>query len=116
MGKRWLSGRRKGDGPGYVDLYHPLLFLILVGIISLSLADAYLTLEAIAAGGKELNPAMHLALDLGQGAFIAIKLAVTGLGVVLLCMHKNFPRVRWIILAVLVGYLLLIAYHFYLMR
>lgn len=111
-----MDGRRKGDKPGYVDLYHPALFLVLLSIIFLSLIDAYMTLDALSKGCSELNPFMDFALGLGPGTFIAIKICVTGLGLALLCMHKNFPRVRWIILMVLACYALLIGYHFYLNR
>jgi hypothetical protein len=99
-----------------VDLYHPALFFILLTIIFMSLADAYLTLDALSAGCKEINPAMNAALGLGKESFVAIKTVVTGFGLALLCMHKAFPRVRWIILAVLIGYVVLIGYHIYLMQ
>jgi hypothetical protein len=104
------------DQPGYVDLYHPALFFVLLSIIFMSLADAYLTLDALSAGCKEINPAMNAALGLGKKSFVAIKTVVTGFGLALLCMHKAFPRVRWIILCVLIGYVVLIGYHIYLMQ
>ena len=116
MGKRRLSGRRKEDLPGYVDLYHPRLLIILLTIIFLSLADAYLTLDALSAGGREINPVMNMTLNWGLFPFVFIKMAITGLGLAMLCMHKNFPRVRWVIFSVLVGYMILIAYHFYLVQ
>ena len=116
VGRRASSGRRDGDRPGYVDLYSPLLFMVLLAIVGLSVADAYLTLDALAGGCREVNPLMDAALGLGPRAFVAIKLVVTGLGVVLLCLHKNFPRVRWIILTVLVGYVLLIGWHVHLLQ
>ena len=74
MGKRRISGRRDSDNPGYVDLYHPLLFFILLGIILLSLVDAYFTLETLSKGGLEVNPAMRAALGLGATSFIIIKI------------------------------------------
>lgn len=116
MGRRQSSGRRDGDKPGYVDLYHPALFFVLLSVVVMSLADAYLTLDALTAGFKELNPAMNAALNLGKQSFVAIKMAITGLGIVLLCMHKAFPRVRLIIFFVVLGYALLICYHFYLLQ
>lgn len=116
MGRRWQSGRRNVDKPGYVDLYHPLLFFILIMIIVLSLADAYLTLDALSAGCREVNPIMNAAIDLGKQSFVFIKTLVTGLGIALLCMHKAYPRVRWIILIVLMGYVALIGYHVHLMQ
>jgi hypothetical protein len=116
MGRRWQPGRRDGDRPGYVDLYHPVLFFILLMIIVLSLADAYLTLDALSGGCREVNPIMNAALDLGMPSFVFIKTAATGLGIALLCMHKAFPRVRWIILIVLLGYVALISYHVHLMQ
>jgi len=116
MGRRVLSGRRKGDKPGYVDLYHPALFLVLIGIVLLSLMDAYFTLEALSVGGKEINPAMCAVLGLGIMPFVLIKLSITGLGLALLCLHKNFPHVKRIIAIILIGYMVLLTYHLYLMQ
>jgi len=116
MGRRALSGRRKEDRPGYVDLYHPYLFLVLLGIVLLSLLDAYFTLEAISAGGREINPAMCAVLGLGIMPFVLIKLCITGVGLTMLCMHKNFPHVKRIIAIILVGYMVLLVYHLYLMQ
>ncbi|MFH2001822.1 MAG: DUF5658 family protein [Planctomycetota bacterium] len=104
------------DKPGYVDLYHPALFFVLLSVIILSLADAYLTLDAMTAGFRELNPVMNAALGLGKQSFVAIKMLITGLGITLLCMHKTFPRVKLIIFIVVIGYVILIGYHFYLMQ
>ena len=116
MGKRQNAARRAEDRPGYVDLYHPSLFFVLLLIILFSLADAYWTLEALSAGCREVNPAMNAALGLGKTSFIAIKIIVTGLGVTLLCMHKSFPKVKLIIFFVLLGYVILLGYHLYLMQ
>ncbi|MBU0753910.1 MAG: hypothetical protein KJ645_02140, partial [Planctomycetes bacterium] len=77
MGRRQRCGRRNFDGPVYIDLYHPALFFVLLLIIFLSLADAYLTLDALSAGCEEVNPAMKAALGLGKEAFVAIKSMVT---------------------------------------
>jgi len=110
MGRRYVPDRRDADVSGYVDLYHPLLLLVLISIALLSVADAYLTLKAISRGCRELNPLMDAALKLGNQPFVAIKTGVTGLGVILLCLHKSYPRVRCVILFVLVCYIGLIAY------
>jgi len=111
-----MSGRRKIDNPGYVDLYHPYLFAFLVLIIIFSLADAYFTIDAIAGGCLEVNPIMDWALDLGVAEFVLIKLLVTGIGLMILCIHKNFPKVKWVIGIVLFGYVLLILWHLYLLQ
>ncbi len=116
MGRRSRGGRRNSDTPGYVDLYHPYLFIVLLAIIVLSLADAYLTLNALAAGAREVNPVMNIALDWGLVPFVITKLAITGLGIALLCMHKNYPKVKRVIALVLIGYLILMAYHGYLIH
>ena len=116
MGRRQRSGRRREDRPGYVDLYHPFLFVVLCAVVLLSLADAWFTLEALSRGAREVNPVMGHALRLGPRAFVAVKLAVTGAGVVLLCMHKNFPRVKGVLALVLAAYAALMGYHFYLLR
>ena len=86
----------------------------LVAIVSLSILDAFFTLLYIAKGGEEWNPLMKLALDAGVAPFLAIKFGMTVLGVLFLCLHKNFRFVKFLLYGVLVIYCSLLVYHLYL--
>lgn len=116
MGRRERPGRRAEDRPGYVDLYHPVLLVVLCAILLFSMADAYFTLDALSKGACEVNPFMAHVLHLGPTSFIVVKLAVTGAGIVILCLHKNFPRVKAILGLVLGAYAILTVYHLYLIH
>jgi hypothetical protein len=50
----------------------------------------------------------------GPTLFIVLKCAITNLGLVVLCMHKNFRFVRPVIAALLAVYVGLFMYHIYL--
>lgn len=116
MGRRERAGRRREDRPGYVDLYHPLLLVVLCAVMLFSVADAWFTLDALSNGAKEVNPLMERVLHLGPASFIAVKLVITGIGLAILCLHKNFPRVKWVLVMVLAAYGILMGYHLYLLR
>ena len=115
-----LLGRRKGfrrdeeSSGSYVDRYGAKMTGILVAIVSLSLLDAFFTLLYIGRGGEEWNPLMKLALDAGIGPFLAIKCGMTVLGVLFLCLHKNFRFVKILLNGVLVIYGALLVYHLFL--
>ncbi|MEN8150429.1 MAG: DUF5658 family protein, partial [Planctomycetota bacterium] len=58
--------------------------------------------------------AMAAAIETGVVPFLLIKNGLTILGVLFLCLHKNFRHVKPVIVGVLVLYLLLMLYHAYL--
>lgn len=115
-----FGGRRKGDRRRpeslnqYVDLYEPGLAAILVAVALLCALDAVFTLLYIQKGGSEANPIMDWLIRQGATQFVVVKCAVTSLGLVVLCLHKNFRYVRGVIWGVLVLYGLLFLYHLYL--
>lgn len=113
------AGRRQGarrDGEEantYVDRYSGRVMAILVLIAGLCVLDALFTLLYLQRGGAELNPLMDAAIRTGVVPFIAIKCGLTFVGITFLCLHKNFRFVRLLILVVLNMYVLLMAYHYY---
>ncbi len=118
FGKHTLFGRRKAHRRAsdprsnyYVDLYSPWLFAVLVLIVILSLLDGIFTYNYVSHGGKELNPIMQVLIEKGPLAFFPYKFFITSLGVIILCLHKNFTFVRILTSLILVIYLLLIFYH-----
>jgi hypothetical protein len=95
----------------YVDLYSAWSLAILLLIVILSLLDAFFTFYHISLGGKELNPIMDVLLDYGAHAFFPFKFLLTGIGIFILCIHKNFSLVRVMTSFILVVYILLTFYH-----
>jgi hypothetical protein len=116
----WFAGRRRGDRRGtsdrnsYVDLYEPWLGGALVAIGALCAVDAVYTLLYLQKGGEEVNPIMDALIGVGPRTFVLVKCAVTNLGLLVLCLHKNFRWVKQIVTGLLVIYSLLLVYHLYL--
>lgn len=105
---------------GAIDWYHPWWLAIATLILALCASDAALTVVLINRGAYELNPVLA-PLIRGSGAlFVAVKVGLTGIGVVLLTLLsriKAFGRmpVALLLYGVLAGYGLLIAYELYLL-
>jgi len=113
---RRLGPRRNGEQAlGAIDWYHPWWLAIATLIVALCASDAVLTAVLISRGAYELNPLLAPLIG-GSGAlFVAVKIGLTGMGVVLLTILsrvKAFGRlpVALLLYAVLAGYALLIAY------
>ncbi len=94
----------------YVDLYNAKLLAVLLLIVALSLIDALCTHQIIARGGSEWNPIMRVLLDISEHAFFSYKFVMTAIGVIILCLHKNFRFVRHLISMILLFYVLLMFY------
>jgi hypothetical protein len=68
----------------FLDWHHPWLFFLSVGTMLLSSADAFITLQLIQLGMVEANPFMAAILEQGTGPFAATKMAMTGVGILML--------------------------------
>jgi len=77
----------------------------------MSLLDAGYTYRYVSMGGSELNPVMDYFLSRGLLSFFFYKYLMTGMGIFVLCLHKNFLFARNMITVVLFGYILLMFYH-----
>ena len=125
-----LHGRRKGPRramdafhkgrPGYfVDVYQRELGFLGVLLITLSCLDAFMTLKLLSMGAIELNPIMDSLISDNILSFVILKLALTGLSLILLVRYAHFRisggiKVRNILRAAVVGYCALFAYEIYL--
>jgi hypothetical protein len=90
---RRVAIRRSGEtGVVFTDWYHPWLFLLSLGTMLLSCLDAFFTLQLIRLGMIEVNPLMAEAMRHGTGVFVISKLAITGLGILILVF---FSRVNF---------------------
>ncbi|MGZ0019572.1 DUF5658 family protein [Nitrosomonas sp. wSCUT-2] len=116
MGERRITSRGK---PVYVDRYAGHLMLCAIAVLFLSAMDAFLTLNILANGGKELNWFMEVLIEDSTEKFVAFKLALTSLALVMLIIHHEVYlfkgiRVRHINYSVLAGYAILIGYELWL--
>jgi hypothetical protein len=99
----------------YIDWYEPWPLVATVVIIVLSGLDAFLTLILLNHGAVELNVLMDWLIKVDIRTFAAVKLAVTGLALIILVLHFNFHiyrvlPVRYLMYALMPLYAFLIAH------
>lgn len=122
MGRRVGERRAPEQGkPVYVDRYTGNVLFCVIAILLLSALDALLTLNILNEGGEEINWFMAVLIDESAEKFVAVKLALTAMALILLVIHHNvrlieFFRVRHLKYAILAGYSTLIGYEFYLLE
>jgi hypothetical protein len=106
--------RRDDDRIGsYIDWYGPWPFLASLLIIVLSFTDAFLTMILLNNGAIEMNVLMDWLIKKDVQTFAVVKIAVTGLAIIILVMHFNFQvyriiAVRYVMYALVPVYMLLI--------
>lgn len=122
------TGRRLGErrvvergGAVYVDCYAAHLMLCAIVILFLSIVDAFFTLNILASGGEELNWFMAILIEDSIEKFVAFKLALTSMALILLVIHHNVRliggiRVRHLKYMVLIGYSILLGYELHLLE
>lgn len=110
------SIRREDDRHNaYLDHYKPLFVYITLGVLLLSCLDATFTLTLLQRGSVELNPLMAWLIDINPHLFVAVKLSITGVGVLLLLAHTQFRvfhslKVVYLLYLSLFGYFTLALY------
>ena len=103
-----------------IDWHGPGLFFSVVWILILCTVDALLTLALIAQGAVEANPLMRPFVPSDPHAFAVIKLAATGLSLLILVAIARFRvfrvlRVGTVVHAALIGYIALVGYEVWLL-
>jgi hypothetical protein len=83
--------KRKKQVQENIDSYSSKTFAMILLIILLSIADAYLTLHLVNRGAIELNPIMAFYLDRGPLAFFGMKYLLTCAAVILILSAINVP-------------------------
>ena len=78
---RRRGGRRAGEQHLPIDWHEPYLLFLALTILLLSVADAFLTLTLIMGGAQEANPLLAYVLRDRPEWFAAIKMVLTGGGV-----------------------------------
>ena len=115
--RRKSGGRRKGD-VGYVDIYDMRTWGMAVSVIILSLLDAVLTHQHLAAGWAfEANPIMKAVIDAGgMPAFYAVKGFLTLAAVAIIMLHKEWKFGKYAARFCLWAYIFLSLYHLYIIH
>ena len=121
LNPRRRGGRRAGEQHLPVDWHEPYLLFLSLTILLLSVADAFLTITLIMGGAQEANPVMAYVLRDRPEWFAAIKMGLTGPGVlVLVAMARSrvfrVMRVGLVLQGIFVVYVALIAYEWWLLR
>lgn len=119
--RRRSGGRRHDDRDWFVDWHEPHLLFLAVAILLLSVTDAFMTLTLLSAGAHEANPIMDFVLREKPELFAAVKMGMTGSGVLVLvaCARATVFRVIRVTTVMhwcLFTYAALIAYECWLLR
>jgi len=110
--------RREEDSERYafVDLYSPRLFIILLVLSTLSIVDSYFTLTLIKENlAVEINPIMAFFLERGSTPFVLFKYLITTIPLFILCICKNRPITRVLVVFIVFIYLFIIMHELNLM-
>lgn len=116
--RRRHGHRRDADNrtSHYVDFHDAKYLYIALAILALSCTDIIFTLILLKNGAHEANPVMQFFMDINTQTFIAVKIFMTVVGVVLLIAHRNFwlfkqtIRTETVLFSSLIAYMLLINY------
>jgi len=99
----------------YVDKYESKMLFIILSILILCIADAYITTLIIAKGGEELNLLMEILIKESLFIFIIGKYLMTSGSLIFLVAHRNFNvfyglKVTDVLSGILCIYIFLIGY------
>lgn len=99
----------------YFDRHEPWMAFLVLGIVLLSIADAYYTLNILERGGEELGPFVAYLIQQGELIFYSVKFTITAFGVLVVLMHKNFVIFKYFsgyhgLYLILLSYVVLIIY------
>jgi hypothetical protein len=74
---------------GMGEKHGPRLVAAILVLVMLSVLDAFLTIELIHRGAKEVNPVMAYYLSLGPLVFFSVKYFLTAASILLVLIYKN---------------------------
>ncbi len=105
----------------YVDIHDPVSMAVVLTVVVLCVADAFITLWLLQHGGKEINPLMDALIAQGPQIFFGVKFSITAVCVLFLLMHRHFLVFRWLrghhlLYSSLAVYVVLIGYEITLIR
>jgi hypothetical protein len=110
-GRRRELRRSEEQAGSFVDVYGARLWLVVMWIVLMNIADSFFTLVHLQNGGVEANPMAQALLTTGRAGFVFWKCGLFGLALVVLTVHKNFPMARLGLWVSAGAYTLLLCYH-----
>jgi hypothetical protein len=119
--RRRRPARRLGDSRFHpVDWYSSHLLAASLVILLLSAADAFLTVVLLLRGADEINPIMAVLVYRSLATFAALKMAMTGAGILVIVFLSRYRfmrvlRVELVLYAVLTVYAWLIGYEIWML-
>jgi hypothetical protein len=120
--RRRTPPRRLGDSSFHsLDWYSAHLLAVALGILLLSVADAFLTLILLQQGAAEVNPFMAALIYRGVAVFAALKLGITSASIIFMVVLARYRfmrvlQVTWVLYGVLIVYAALIGYEIWLLK
>jgi hypothetical protein len=120
--RRRRPARRMNDSRFHpIDWYSAHLLAVSVCILLLSAADAFLTGILLVHGADEVNPIMAVLVYRSVALFAALKMSMTGTGIVMMVFLARYRfmrviRVELALYAVLLVYAWLIGYEVWMLR
>jgi len=120
--RRRYVGRRTDDGRFQPTDWHGAhLWAVSVGILILSVVDAFLTVTLMSGGAIEVNPIMAAVMGHDIGTFAVLKIAMTGVCVMLMVFLARYRfmrvvRVEVLLYGVLLTYLFLVGHEMGMLR
>jgi hypothetical protein len=104
-----------------LDWHAAHLLALSIGILLLSAADAFMTVTLLSRGAIEVNPIMALVVYKSAALFAALKMGMTGVGVLTMVFLARYRfmrvlRVELVMYAIFVGYLVLLGYETWMLR
>ena len=117
--RRRFSQRVADEHHFLFDWYDPHILYLALGVLLLSCTDALFTLNLLNAGATEANAVMALVLEQGVDRFVAVKIGITAISVIILvtAARRKFFRsfkVEHLLRVFCAGYILVIGYEIYL--
>lgn len=120
--RRRTPPRRLDDSRFHsLDWHSSHLLAVAIGILLLSVVDAFLTLVLLQGGADEVNPIMGLFIYRSVATFAALKMAMTGASIVLMVLLARYRfmrllRVEWVMYGLLLVYAGLIGYEVWMLK
>ena len=120
--RRRAPPRRLDDSRFHsLDWHSSHLLAVAIGILLLSVADAFLTVVLLQGGANEVNPIMAALIYRSVALFAALKMGMTSLSIVLMVFLARYRfmrllRVEWVLYGVLIAYASLISYEVWMLK
>ncbi len=120
---RRRTPQRRTDDLGFqsLDWHAAHLLAVAMGIVLLSVADAFMTVTLLSQGAIEVNPVMATVVYDSAATFAALKMAMTGIGVTTMVFLARYRLLRVLrvdvaLYGIFVGYAGLLGYEFWMLQ